>query len=209
MTSANCHSICPSLAPILTNTYRVLSALFVGNRRMWSQEGKTQGDPLAMAMYGIGTWPLVTYLKTASNAIQAWYADDSAVCDTLDKLRLWWDELITVGPSYGYFPNASKTILLVKPHYLSKAQEIFNGKYLGGAIGSKDCVENASKEKVLLWIEKLMLLSSVAKLYPQAAYATLTHGIMSHWTYFFVQLSVLKPSSKTLKMLYNYTLFPP
>lgn len=80
-----------------------------------------------MAMYGIGTWPLVTYLKTASNAIQAWYADDSAACDTLDKLRLWWDELITVGPSYGYFPNASKTILLVKPHYLSKAQEIFNG----------------------------------------------------------------------------------
>lgn len=120
-----------------------------------------------------------------------------------------------MGPSYGNFPNASKTILLVKPHYLSKAQEIFNGtdiaiksdgvKYLGGAIGSKDCVENASKEKVLLWIEKLMLLSSVAKFYPQAAYATLTHGIMSRWTYFFVQLSVLKPSSKTLKML---TLFP-
>lgn len=43
-------------------------------------------------------------------------------------------------------------------------------KYLGGAIGSKDCVENASKEKVLLWIEKLMFLSSVAKLYSQAAY---------------------------------------
>ena len=81
-------------------------------------------------------------------------------------------------------------------------------KYLGGAIGSKDCVENASKEEVLLWIEKLMFLSSVAKLYPQAAYATLTHGIMSFWT-FFVQLSVLKPSSKTLKMLYNHTLFPP
>ena len=38
-TSANCHSICPSLAPILTNTYRVLSALFRNNTRRSSCNG--------------------------------------------------------------------------------------------------------------------------------------------------------------------------
>ena len=59
----NLPTVCPSLAPILTNTYREPSNLFVGNKCILSQEGTTQGDPLAMAMYAMDTLPLIDRLK--------------------------------------------------------------------------------------------------------------------------------------------------
>ena len=45
-TLLNSKAICPSLAPILINTYRNDSWLFVDGQRMLSKEGTTQGDPL-------------------------------------------------------------------------------------------------------------------------------------------------------------------
>ena len=50
-----------------------------------------------------------------------------------------------MGPGYGYFPNASKTTLVVKPEYIEEATEMFEGsgiiitpggqKILGAALG--------------------------------------------------------------------------
>ena len=104
--------LCPSLAPILINTYRTDAFLFTGGRTIFSSEGTTQGDPLAMAMYTIGTLPLISRLTGLVK--QCWYADDSAAGGKLSKLKQWWDLLSSVGPCYGYFPNATKTILIVK-----------------------------------------------------------------------------------------------
>ena len=47
-----------SIHPILVNTYRKPSDLIVGGTLLLSQEGTTQGDPLAMAMYALATVPL-------------------------------------------------------------------------------------------------------------------------------------------------------
>ena len=47
----NIHSLCPPLATILTNTYREDTQLFIDGETLYSCEGTTQGDPLAMAMY--------------------------------------------------------------------------------------------------------------------------------------------------------------
>lgn len=45
-----------------------------------SMEGVTQGDPLAMALYGLALVPLVTFLRRAApSVIQPWYADDAAM----------------------------------------------------------------------------------------------------------------------------------
>ena len=104
-----------------------------------SEEGTTQGCPLAMAMYALSLSPL---LKTLNGLCrQVWYADDATGCDKLERLRLWYDTLLANGPKYGYFPNPSKCILLVKPDRLERANQIFKGT--GVVIeneGSKDSV---------------------------------------------------------------------
>ena len=55
----NAMILCPSLARVLINTYRDDSPLFIDHEVIYSQEGTTQGDPLAMHMYAIGTLPLI------------------------------------------------------------------------------------------------------------------------------------------------------
>jgi hypothetical protein len=48
---------------------------------IFSEEGSTQGDVTAMAMYAIGIRPLIDILNNEtdpSTCQQAWYADDSS-----------------------------------------------------------------------------------------------------------------------------------
>ena len=59
---ANIASICPAFSRILINTYRNNAKLFVGGETILSQEGTTQGDPLAMAMYALALVPMITRL---------------------------------------------------------------------------------------------------------------------------------------------------
>ena len=61
-----------------------------------------QGDPLAMAMYAIGTLPFIQKLQSLTN--QVWYADDSAAGATIESLKnWWWDKLSEKRPRYGYY----------------------------------------------------------------------------------------------------------
>ena len=102
--------LCPSLAKILINTYRNEINLHIGGETILSQEGITQGDPLAMAMYAIGTAPLIRALSKES-VKQVWYADDASAAGGIKELRRWWDLLVRIGPNYGYYPNACETRL--------------------------------------------------------------------------------------------------
>ena len=52
----NIQVLCPSLAPTLINLYRSNTELFVNGESILLQEGTTQGDPLAMAMYALGIY---------------------------------------------------------------------------------------------------------------------------------------------------------
>ena len=58
----NIFVLCPSFARILTNTYRENSKLYIDGSYILSQEGTTQGDPLAMPMYALGIVPLIHWL---------------------------------------------------------------------------------------------------------------------------------------------------
>ena len=53
---------------------------------------------------------------------QSWYADDASTEGRLEGLRRWWDKLETLGPKFGYFPNAGKTWLVVKLEHLKTAE---------------------------------------------------------------------------------------
>ena len=77
-----------------------------------------QGDPLAMTMYAFAVTPIIRHLRSFCQTVQqVWYADDAAGAGSCDKLKKWWDELNRIGPLYGYYPYASKTCLIVKPHH--------------------------------------------------------------------------------------------
>ena len=66
---------CPLFAKIVINIYRVSSDLYIGGKRVISDEGITQGDPLAMPIYALGILPLIH--KVSNIAKQLWYADDA------------------------------------------------------------------------------------------------------------------------------------
>ena len=104
----NITEVCPSIATIIINTYRSDVPMFIGGETILSQEGTTQGDPLAMAMYAIASAPLIQQLQT-SDIHQIWFADDAAAASKLIHMKSWWDKLQYIGPKFGYYPNASKT----------------------------------------------------------------------------------------------------
>ena len=62
----NIQRLCPSLAPVLINTYRAPTELYVDGDVLYSKEGTTQGDPLAMPMYALATISLIRYLNLFS-----------------------------------------------------------------------------------------------------------------------------------------------
>ena len=50
------------------------------------QEGTTQGDPLAMAMYAFAITPLIEDLEDIS-VKQIWYTDDATACGKISNLK--------------------------------------------------------------------------------------------------------------------------
>jgi len=121
----NIQCLCPSFSTILINTYCVDVSLYIEGSTLLSEEGTTQGDPLAMPMYALGVLPLIDCIS--GDFMQVWYADDATACDSLSEIRLWWDKLLQFGLDFGYFLNPSKTCVIVKESTYDAAVEVFQG----------------------------------------------------------------------------------
>ena len=188
----NIQFLCPSISTLLINCYRGNALLFVGGEVMLSEEGTTQGDPLAMAMFALASVPLIQKVATAE-ATQAWFADDASCGGHLRALRAWWDKLVRYGPLFGYLPNASKTSLVVKPEHLSAAREMFSDteicitsegkRHLGAGLGTESFVDEFVTSKVAEWVAEVLRLSEFAKSQPHAAFTALTHGLIGRWVH--------------------------
>ena len=95
-------------------------------------------------MYAVAITALIHKVKE-EGVQQVWFGDDAMAGGKLAKLHAWWDHICELGPDYGYFPNATKTWLVVKGH-LEGARGMFEGtgititvegrRYLGAAIGN-------------------------------------------------------------------------
>jgi hypothetical protein len=202
----NVQFTCPAMKHVLINFYRSPTRILMngdGNFELLSQEGTTQGCPLAMAMYAIALVPLLKQLLPLCK--QVWFADDATGCDEFLMLRKWFDTLVEKGPLYGYFPKPSKCILLAKPDRVAQAQKVFKGsgidiltegakdsgveiittgtRHLGAAVGTEAYKQGYVKKKVDAWIKCVKTLATIAATEPHAAYSAYTHCLQSQWTF--------------------------
>ena len=69
----NARILWPRCSRFLFNTYRGFTSLFVAaaDEVIYSREGTTQGDPLAMFFYGVTLLPLIRKLKNPKNVLQS------------------------------------------------------------------------------------------------------------------------------------------
>jgi hypothetical protein len=154
-------------------------------------------------MYALSLIPLVKDVQPTCN--QVWYADDASGCDKLKRLFTWYQLLCEKGPHYGYFVQPSKCILVVKPHQLEYARELFQhtgvqittsgskdegsdgvnqgAKHLGAAVGSDAFREIFINNKLKEWTHSSEILSQIAATEPHAAYAVFTHCLQARWTF--------------------------
>ena len=179
-------------------------------------EGTTQGDPAAMVIYAIAIIPIIlilveirmqdnNYTKTAA------YADDLTVAGRIDQMRIWWNTLCGLGPKFGYFPEGSKSWIVVRKNAKDRAQTIFDNtkikittdskRHLGAVAGTANFQQNYMKEKINQWIQELRILSKIAWYEPQAAYSCFVTGFKHKPTYFMRTISNIGKELKQLDAL--------
>ena len=183
--------LCPTLHHALANSYKHPSNLYVNNTVLTSTEGTSRGDPLAMAMYGIGKIPLIELLQKP-NVTQKWYADDgSAACD-LKSLRAILDNLDVHGKAFSYNVEPSNCQLIVKENCRESTIKLFEGtnitmvdgfRVFGLVIGTPSACDEyieSEIEKTAILTEKL---SKIARTSPQNAYSCYTKGVQNKFSF--------------------------
>ena len=102
-----------------------------------SKEGITQGDPMAMILYGISVLPIIRTLKDEYPELhQPWYADDAGLGGTLTLINECFTRLKEIGPTYGYYPEPTKSKLIVSPDFLN-IDKALNPHQFKTMLGSK------------------------------------------------------------------------
>ena len=124
-----------------------------------------------MIAYGIGVLPLIRELRNAHPWVtHPWFADDAGAGGTFQQiLEHFWD-LQVRGPACGYYPEPTKSILVVAPGNVAGAEEHFRGlgirvvmghRYLGGYIGDGEAEKEWLREKRQGWTESAKILAGV------------------------------------------------
>ena len=136
----------------------------------------------------------------------------------LQDLSKWWDNLTERGPCYGYYPNAVKSLLIVKPDKENVARELFNGTnikitstgacHLEATVGSEEFKEEYVKMKVEEMTMELKKLSKIGETEPHAAYAAFTHGWKHKWTYLSRTIADIGELMRPLENCIRYSFIP-
>ena len=195
----NVSVVCPAIATYVINCYAVPSRLFVvGGHEITSNEGTTQGDPIAMAVYATATIPLmfIEILNELpdSQAKTSAFADDFSAAGSIRNLMQWWKILCDLGPKFGYFPEPSKSWIIIKPGLLEKAVSEFQGtgvkitedgkRHLGAVIGTEDYREEYMTKKINQWSAEIEVLCRIANIEPQAAHSCFISGYKNRLSYY-------------------------
>ena len=188
----------PSGAHFFFNCYRHWSSFVLWNRNgtasfLHSKEGVTLRDPLSMIAYGIVILPLIKNLKQEiPDVTHPWYADDTGALGMFARLETYFDSLTRQGPGRGYYPEPSKSVLILHPDNL-EAGNFFGARhrfkvctgahYLGGYIGYDESKHDWLRERTLAWEKNSNMISERAGKYPQESYAAVVRSIQSEWIF--------------------------
>jgi hypothetical protein len=92
--------------------------------------------------YAVGLLPLVRGLKSEFPMVtQPWYTDDASAGATFKRIRAMFLRLLRLGPDYGYYPELTKSMLVVSTENFARANAEFvalgfkvmtGSRYLGG-----------------------------------------------------------------------------
>jgi hypothetical protein len=188
----------PSGTRFVFNCYKhwatlVLQSNNVTGAFLYSKEGVIQGDPLSMFAYGIGILQLIHVLKADFPAVeQPWYTDDARAGWKFEDIRRFFVKLQEIGPGYEYYPQPTKSILVVPQHSLEAVCIAFTdfnfkvttgSRYLGSFIGEDDALRSWLLEKTKNWEEAVADLASVAPNFPQTAYSGLQKSLQQEWQF--------------------------
>ena len=106
------------------NCYITPARLFVhGGFEFDSKEGTTQGCPFGMPAYALAIMPLLSMINLNCDGMrnivnQVAFADDMTGIGDVNRLKEWWLKVIDIGPKFGYYPEPTKSWLIVKKEQL-------------------------------------------------------------------------------------------
>ena len=101
-------------------------------------------------------------------------------------------QLQQVDPSYGYYPEPTKCVLVVNRDHIPLAHQIFDSfgveittshRLLGGVVGDVDSVSSHIEHCVNDWLSLVDRLVLIARTQPQLAYSAFTRSVQSKWLY--------------------------
>ena len=119
----------PSGARYVFNNYRHWAILIIRSEDgfalfLFSKEGVTQGDPLAMVAYALLVLPLILKLKALYPDVdQPWYADDAGAGAYFHDIKAYFVKLQELGPP-GLLPQTFQKYPCCSPEQLSCRQGI-------------------------------------------------------------------------------------
>ena len=157
-------------------------------------------------------------LQEIYNTFTAAYADDLTAVEPIEQLKKWWDELCRLVPKFGYYPEGSKSSLVIRKNAEERAKRVFKqaniritteGKrHIGEVIGTTNYQQNYIKEKIDKWITELRMLCNVAWYEPQAAYSYFITGLQHKPTYFMQTISNISKQLKQLDEIVRFKFMP-
>jgi hypothetical protein len=146
---------------------------------------------------------------------QPWYVDDAGVGRKFFKISCFFHKLQEIGPSFEYYLEPSKSILVVPQHNLESNQAAFldfgfrvttGNLYLGGFIGKDDALLCAwLYEKTQAWEEAVADLASVTPNFSQAAYSGLQKSLQQEWQFVQRVTKGIGPKFKNIELTLSRT----
>ena len=104
----------------------------------------------------------------------------------LHDLVEWFSKLLDIGPSYGYYPEPKKCVLIVHQDHLVNPLVCLLRPVivLGSVIGCDEGTSHFISDQVNEWKSLISKLVLIAESQPQLAYSAFTRSLQSQWTYF-------------------------